>query len=194
MQYLNAYTPPQASPEPPKNVHLHTPPSSYDLNFSGGPIPSLPLQTDKVALIPLIPSLHGPQLFSEFAGATKRGEVKEGWLRWMPYARDIERSLDDLLYVIETQQRAVPVSSRAMFLCAISLMACDMSLTVDHSSRHAGYFDICHLRPDQIIRSHSPSPRSMPRFPPAPPSSSEFHGGYHRVVELRQVSLDGRTR
>jgi hypothetical protein len=107
--YLNLYTPPppQSFPDP-EDCHPDTPYTSYDLNFAGGPIPHPgALRTDKVALVPFVPSLHAKKLYEEL----QKGDCR-GVMRWMPYPRDMAASLEELLQGVEVSMRGVEVSLR----------------------------------------------------------------------------------
>jgi hypothetical protein len=112
--YLNAYTPPlpSASDEVPFEAHLNTPASAYDLNFAGGPIPTV-LQTDKLALVPFIPSLHAKQYYH---GLKDYPEL----VRFMPYPKRLNESLNDLLYVIELSIRRLPVGFSVVVSVCVS--------------------------------------------------------------------------
>lgn len=56
IQYINNYKPPASVALDPE-VHLHTAPGDYDVNWLGGPVG--PVSTDKLLLLPLIVStLH----------------------------------------------------------------------------------------------------------------------------------------
>ena len=104
MPFLNKWTPPPVPSPPPVSCHLDTPPSEYDLNFSGGPIPQRFLRTDKVLLVPFIPSLHARQCHAEMQGRT---EI----MRLMPYPKNMAESLEELLQGVEISMRSVPVST-----------------------------------------------------------------------------------
>lgn len=105
--YLNNYTPPppQSFPDP-EDCHPNTPYQLYDLNFAGGPIPSPEaLRTDKVALLPFIPSLYAGKFHEELQEGGNRGVM-----RLMPYPRDMAASLGELLQGVEVSMRGVEVS------------------------------------------------------------------------------------
>jgi hypothetical protein len=99
--YLNKYTPPQPSRDIPFECHLNTPPDSYDLNYNGGPI--YRLATDRLVLIPFIPSLHAKQYYQD---VREHGHL----MKYMPYAKRVDESLNNLCYIIETTIRSLPVS------------------------------------------------------------------------------------
>jgi hypothetical protein len=104
--YLNNYTPPppQSFPDP-EACHSNTPYHLYDLNFAGGPIPApAALRTDKVALLPFIPSLYAEKFYEEL----EKGD--RGVMRLMPYPRDMAASLEELLQGVEVSMRGVEVS------------------------------------------------------------------------------------
>lgn len=100
MRILNAYSPPSPPPPPPLNVNLRTPLEEYDLNFCGGPI--FPLRTDKVALIPFVPSLHAEAYYERIAGDSDL-------MKYMPYFPRPYESLSNTCEAIETLIRKLPV-------------------------------------------------------------------------------------
>ena len=102
LTYLNNWQPPPPPPDLPPQPHLHTPSSSYDFNFSGGPIPSN-LCTDRVRLIPFVPSLHARQCYKNMEG-------KRDVMRLMPYPKNMGESLDELLQSVEISMRSEPAS------------------------------------------------------------------------------------
>lgn len=97
----NFYQPPPPAPKIPFEAHLQTPPSEYDHNFSGGPIYTL--STDKLVLVPFVPSLHAKQYYHD---VKDHGETL---LRFMPYPRRLDESLDALCEVYERTIRSLPV-------------------------------------------------------------------------------------
>jgi hypothetical protein len=112
--YLNNRSPPPASPPSPvfpdpEECHPHTPYSAYDLNFAGGLIPHPDaLRTDKVELVPFVPSLHAKTLYEEL----QKGDCR-GVMRLMPYPRDMAASLGELLQGVEVSMRGVEVRVEA---------------------------------------------------------------------------------
>jgi hypothetical protein len=101
MKFLNAYTPPSPPPPVPPNVNLKTPPEEYDLNFNGGAV--FPLRTDKVALIPFVPSLHAEGYYERIAG-------DDDLMKYMPYFPRPSESLSNVCEAIDTSIRKLPVS------------------------------------------------------------------------------------
>lgn len=99
--HLNSYKPPPPSPDIPFECHLHTPPSEYDHNYTGGPVYGF--STDRLALVPFVPSLHGKQYYHDIKD---HGEL----MKYMPYPRRMDESLDNLLFVYEATIRSLPVS------------------------------------------------------------------------------------
>lgn len=100
--YLNTYVPPPPPAPLPHLPHLETPIESYDLNFNS-PIPHPHLRTDKVALIPFIPSLHARQLDGEMGG-------KREVMRLMPYPKNMGGGLQEILEGVEGSMRSLSVS------------------------------------------------------------------------------------
>jgi hypothetical protein len=109
LPYLNNWTTPSA-PTPHAQPHLDTPPHRYDLNFAGGLVPSTDLTTDKVTLIPFIPSLHARYFYEEI-------KEEKTLMRLMPYPKNMADGLEDLLQGVEISMRSVPVSFEAQVVC-----------------------------------------------------------------------------
>ena len=105
--YLNKYTPPPPAPEIPFECHLNTPPEEYDLNYNGGPV--YRLSTDRLVLIPFTPSLHAKQYYQD---VRDHGHL----MKYMPYAKRVDESLDNLCYIIETTIRSLPVSEQVQLV------------------------------------------------------------------------------
>jgi hypothetical protein len=97
----NSYQTPPPAPKIPFEAHLQTPPSDYDHNFGGGPIYTL--STDKLVLVPFVPSLHARQYYHD---VKDHGETL---LKFMPYPRRLDESLDALCEVYERTIRSLPV-------------------------------------------------------------------------------------
>jgi len=110
--YLNKYTPPPAAPDIPFECHLNTPPEEYDLNFAGGPV--YRLATDRLVMVPFVPSLHAKQYYQD---VSQHGDL----MKYMPYAKRVDQSLDNLLYIIETTIRSLPVSKVCRITPSFSL-------------------------------------------------------------------------
>lgn len=101
MQFRNSYTPP-ASAEIPPLCFLDTPAEEYDHNFCGGPLH--PMATDKVMLIPFVPSLHLRRYHAEIRGQPEL-------MRYMPYTPHPSESIESACQWVEMYLRRVPVSS-----------------------------------------------------------------------------------
>lgn len=104
---LNRYTPPSTTPDVPFECHINTHPEDYDLNFCGGPIPSS-FQTDLVQLVPFIPSLHARQYHKELSAHPEL-------MKYMPYPKPMNESLDNVCNMVETLIRANPVSPGSIY-------------------------------------------------------------------------------
>jgi hypothetical protein len=61
IKYLNNYTPPPPPPEIAIQAVISTPFKDYDFNWAGGEVKEI--RTEKLSLIPYVPSLHANQLW-----------------------------------------------------------------------------------------------------------------------------------
>ena len=131
--HLNSYQPPSPPLDIPFECHLNTPPDRYDHNFSGGPVYTL--STDRLTLVPFVPSLHGKQYYHDIK---EHGHL----MKYMPYPRRMDESLDNLLFVYEKTIRSLPASAGRTWA------SCRMT-TAESSLLLAGLLLVGTVRPDK---------------------------------------------
>ncbi|WWC62707.1 uncharacterized protein I303_105304 [Kwoniella dejecticola CBS 10117] len=111
-KYLNNYA---APPPPPRDIHFHTPPEGYDLNYV---FEAKVLKSNKVELRPIIPVLHAQVILESY---TRSPEV----LRYLGFApfkdlgdvlvwieKTCRRASDTLMHAIYTQPLSTPSESK----------------------------------------------------------------------------------
>jgi hypothetical protein len=113
--YINKYTPPPLPPEIDIQAVISTPLKDYDFNWAGGEVKEI--TTEKLTLIPYVPSLHANQLWEMFSHEDK-DELDMAFGTYSSWS-SLAESFESLVHKYEVR-RGWPVSLLWQFLTRVS--------------------------------------------------------------------------